>query len=58
MKPRSIITGQKNIKKVTLVVYFHLKQQHVNNMLCMFNKNTYTEFRTDYKHVLIPGYVI
>ena len=40
MKPRSIIAGQKNTKKVTLVVYFHLK--HVNNMLHMSNNNTYT----------------
>ena len=40
MKPRSIIAGQKNTKKVTLVVYFHLK--HVKYMLHMSNNNTYT----------------
>ena len=40
MKPRSIIAGQKNTKKATLVVYFHPK--HVNNMLHMSNNSTYT----------------
>ena len=28
------------------------------NVLYMFNNNTYTDFRTAYKHVLIPSYVI
>ena len=28
------------------------------NMLHMFNNNNYTDFRTAYKHVLIPNYVI
>ena len=27
-------------------------------MLHMFNNNAYSDFRTAYKHVLIPGYVI
>ena len=29
-----------------------------SNVLHMFNKNTYTDFRTAYKHVLIPSYII
>ena len=29
-----------------------------SNMLHMFNNNTYTDFRTASKHVLIPSYVI
>ena len=29
-----------------------------SNMLHMFNNNTYTDFRTAHKHVLIPSYVI
>ena len=29
-----------------------------SNVLHMFNNNTYTDFRTAYKHVLIPSYVI
>ena len=29
-----------------------------SNMLHMFNNNTYTDFRTAYKHVLIPSYII
>ena len=28
------------------------------NVLHMFNNNNYTDFRTTYKHVLIPSYVI
>ena len=24
----------------------------------MFNNNTYTDFRTAYKHILIPSYII
>ena len=27
-----------------------------SNVLYMFNNNTYTDFRTAYKHVLIPNY--
>ena len=27
-------------------------------MLLMFNNNIYTDFRTAYKHILIPSYVI
>ena len=30
----------------------------VENMLHMFNNNTYTDFRTAYKHILIPIRVI
>ena len=29
-----------------------------SNMLHMFNNNTYTDFRTAYKHVLIPSYIV
>ena len=29
-----------------------------SNMLHIFNNNTYTDFRTANKHVLIPSYVI
>ena len=29
-----------------------------SNMSFMFNNNTYSDFRTAYKHVLIPSYVI
>ena len=29
-----------------------------SNILHMFNNNTYTDFRTAYKHILIPNYVI
>ena len=29
-----------------------------SSMLHMFNNNIYTDFRTAYKHVLIPSYVI
>ena len=29
-----------------------------SNVLHMFNNNTYTDFRTAYRHVLIPSYII
>ena len=29
-----------------------------SNVLHMFNNNTYTDFRTDHKHFLIPSYII
>ena len=28
------------------------------NLLLNFNNNTYTDFKTAYKHILIPSYVI
>ena len=28
-----------------------------SNILHMFNNNTYTDFRTEYKHILIPSYI-
>ena len=34
------------------------KSPDISNMLHMFNNNTYTDFRTAYKQVLIPSYVI
>ena len=29
-----------------------------SNVLHMFHNNTYTDFRTAYRHVLIPSYII
>ena len=35
------------------------RQKTLNsNLLHMFNNNTYVSFKTSYKHVLIPSYVI
>ena len=36
----------------------HSPQADDSNMLQMFNINTYADFRTVKKHVLIPSYVI
>ena len=34
------------------------KRPDNSNMLLMFNNNIYVDFRTAYKHILIPSYVI
>ena len=34
------------------------KDHDNSNILHMFNNNSYTDFTTLYKHILIPGYVI
>ena len=36
----------------------HTKQPDNYNVLPMFNNKTYTDFKTAYKHVLIPNYVV
>ena len=36
----------------------HTKSTDNSSVLHMFHNNTYTDFRTAYKHVLIPSYVI
>ena len=36
----------------------HTKSRDNSNMLHIINNSTYSDFRTDYKHVVIPSYQI
>ena len=50
----SVPQALKNLKSLPR----QTKSPNNSNVLHMFNNNTYTDFRTAYRHVLIPSYII
>ena len=50
----SVPQALKNLKSLLR----QTKSPNNSNVLHMFNNNTYTDFRTAYRHVLIPNYII
>ena len=50
----SVPQALKNLKSLPT----QTKSPNNSNVLHMFNNNTYTDFRTAYRHVLIPSYII
>ena len=50
----SVPQALKNLKSLPR----QTKSPNNSNVLHMFNNNTYTDFRTAYRHVLIPSYNI
>ena len=50
----SVPQALKNLKSLLR----QTKSPNNSNVLHMFNNNTYTDFRTAYRHVLIPSYII